>query len=157
MSSPARPSQAAAPRYLLVDGHSVIHSWPELRSLHGRQPANARRELIRQMSDLHDSGQWRVTLVFDGRAGGKEETPKDSLAVLYASGDQTADSIIEKIVQANAGKGEIAVVTADHAEITAVESFGAFGFSPDWLRDEIRAAGREVADALENYRRKKLT
>jgi predicted RNA-binding protein with PIN domain len=109
------------------------------------------------MSDLHDSGRWRVTLVFDGRAGGREPTPKDSLAVLYAPVHQTADSIIEKIVQAHAGKGEIGVVTADHAEITAVESFGAFGFSPVWLRDEIRVAGEEVSDSLANYRRKKLT
>lgn len=157
MSPAARPEPEAAPRYLLVDGHSIIHSWPELRSLHATQPGQARRELIRQMTELHDSGRWRVTLVFDGRAGGKEETPKDSLAVLYASGDQTADSIIEKIVQAHAGKREIGVATADHAEITAVESFGAFGFSPDWLRDELRVAGQEVTDSLKNYRQKKLT
>jgi len=157
MSPAARSDKEAAPRYLLVDGHSIVHSWPELRSLHNRQPAQARRELIRHMSDLHDSGRWRVTLVFDGRAGGKEETPKDSLAVLYASGVQTADSIIERIAQAHAGQGEIGVVSADHAEITSVESFGAFGLSPEWLRDELRAAGQEVADSLEKYRRKKLT
>ncbi len=157
MSPAARPAPEAAPRYLLVDGHSIIHSWPELRSLHSRQPAHARRDLIRQMSDLHDSGRWRVTLVFDGKAGGREEGPKDSLAVLYAPGEATADSIIEKIVQAHAGKGEIGVVSADHAEITAVESFGAFGFSPEWLRDELRVAGEEIEDSLKNYRRKKLT
>jgi len=157
MSPAARPSPDAAPRYLLVDGHSIIHAWPELRSLHAHHPGQARAELIRQMSDLHDSGRWRVTLVFDGRSGGKEETPKDSLAVLYAPANQTADSVIEKIVQAHAGKGEIGVVTADHAEITAVESFGAFGFSPDWLRDELRVAGQEMTASLENYRRKKLT
>ena len=157
MSPAARPSPDAAPRYLLVDGHSIIHAWPELRSLHAHHPGQARGELIRQMSDLHDSGRWRVTLVFDGRSGGKEETPKDSLAVLYAPANQTADSVIEKIVQAHVGKGEIGVVTADHAEITAVESFGAFGFSPDWLRDELRVAGQEMTASLENYRRKKLT
>lgn len=157
MSPAARPVADAAPRYLLVDGHSVIHSWPELRALHLRQPAAARRQLIRQLSDLHDSGRWRVTLVFDGRGGGKEETPKDSLAVLYAPIDQTADSIIEKIVQVHAGQGEIGVVSADHAEITAVESFGAYGFSPEWLQDELRIAGQEVSESLESYRRKKLT
>ena len=157
MSPAARPAPDAAPRYLLVDGHSVIHSWPELRSLHTRQPTQARRNLIRDLSALHDSGRWRVTLVFDGKGGGREEGPKDSLAVLYAPAEATADSIIEKIVQAHAGKGEIGVVTADHAEITAVESFGAFGFSPEWLQDELRVTGREVAESLENYRRKKLT
>ena len=157
MSPAARPVTDAAPRYLLVDGHSVIHSWPELRGLHSRQPAHARSDLIRQLSNLHDSGRWRVTLVFDGKAGGREEGPKDSLAVLYAPGNATADSIIEKIVQAHAGKGEIGVVTADHAEITAVESFGAFGFSPEWLQDELRVAGEEISDSLRDYRRKKLT
>ena len=157
MSPAARPTPDAAPRYLLVDGHSIIHSWPELRSLHARQPIQARRNLIRELSALHDSGHWRVTLVFDGKGGGREEGPKDSLAVLYAPANATADSIIEKIVQAHAGRGEIGVVTADHAEITAVESFGAYGFSPDWLRDELRVTGREVAESLENYRRKKLT
>jgi len=157
MSPAARPVKDAAPRYLLVDGHSVIHAWPELRTLHASQPGSARNQLIRQLSGLHDSGRWRVTLVFDGRGGGREEKPKDSLAVLYAPADQTADSIIERIVQAHAGKGEIGVVTADHAEITAVESFGAFGFTPDWLRDELRVAGQEISDSLDTYRRKKLT
>ena len=157
MSPAARPAPGAAPRYLLVDGHSVIHAWPDLRVLHARQPSQARRELIRKLSALHDSGRWRVTLVFDGHKGGKEETPQDTLAVLYASQDQTADSIIEKIVQVHASKGEIGVVSADHAEITAVESFGAFGFSPDWLIHELRAAGQETAETLANYRRKKLT
>lgn len=157
MNPAARPEPAAAPRYLLVDGHSVIYAWPELRSLHDRQASAARRNLIAKVSALHDSGRWRVTLVFDGKGGGREEGPADSLAVLYAPANQTADSMIEKMVQIHAGRGEIAVVSADHAEITAVESLGAMGFSPGWLRDEIRAAGEEVADSLHNYRRKKLT
>ncbi|NBQ55599.1 MAG: hypothetical protein EBU36_02935 [Verrucomicrobia bacterium] len=73
MSPTARPSPESAPRYLLVDGHSVLHAWPELRKLHSSKPASARETLIRQLSRLHDSGKWRVTLVFDGQKGGKEE------------------------------------------------------------------------------------
>jgi len=49
------------------------------------------------------------------------------------------------------------VVTADHAEMTAVESLGAFGFSPDWLRDELRAAGEELTESIAQYRKKKFT
>ncbi|MCX6935676.1 MAG: NYN domain-containing protein [Verrucomicrobia bacterium] len=159
MSPPARPSTDPAPlsRYLLVDGHSVLHAWPNLRSQHAQNPAAARQELIRHLATLHDSGRWRVTLVFDGQAGGKEEGARDSLAVLYASSGQTADSLIERIVQAHADKGEIGVVTADHAEMTAVESLGAFGFSPDWLLDELRVAGQELSESMARYRKKKLT
>jgi len=157
MNPAARPSSEPAPRYLLVDGHSVLHSWPELRQLHSRQPSSARERLIRQLSQLHDSGQWKVTLVFDGQRGGKEERPRDSMAVLYASAGQTADSIIERIVQVHSGRGEIGVVTADHAEMTAIESFGAFGFSPEWLQNEIQATDLEMKDTILRERKKKLT
>jgi len=94
---------------------------------------------------------------FDGQAGGKEETRRGSLAILYASAGQTADSIIERIAQAYATEGEIGVVTADHAEMTAVESLGAFGFSPDWLRDELRVASQELSESITQYRKKKFT
>lgn len=155
MNRPARPSpDPAPPRYLLVDGHSVLYAWPHLRTLHAQKPLAARQELIRQLSHLHDSGRWLVTIVFDGQVGGKEEKPRNSLAVLYATSGQTADSLIERMVQAHAGKGEIAVVTADHAEMTAIESLGAFGFSPEWLAQELQAAGLEVQESLARYRKK---
>ena len=157
MSPSARPRTDPAPRYLLVDGHSVVFAWPFLRTLHAEKPLAARQELIRHLSELHDSGRWLVTLIFDGQAGGKEEKSSNSLAVLYAPSGQTADSLIERIVQAHAGKGEIGVVTADHAEMTTIESLGAFGFSPEWLAAESKAAGLEVKESLEQYRRKKLT
>jgi len=157
MSPAARPPLEPAPRYLLVDGHSVLHAWPELRKLHSHKPASARERLIRQLSELHDSGRWSITLVFDGQRGGQERRARDSLAVLYASAGQTADSIIERIVQIHAGRGEIGVVTADHAEMTAVESLGAFGFSPEWLRNEIQAADLEISESLLRERKKKLT
>lgn len=79
------------------------------------------------------------------------------MAILYASAGQTADSVIERIVQVHSGRGEIGVVTADHAEMTAVESLGAFGFSPDWLQNELLAAEREIEEALSRERKKKLT
>ena len=157
MNSAARSSPESAHRYLLVDGHSVLHAWPELRNLHSRKPSSAREELIRQLSRLHDSGKWMVTLVFDGQKGGKEERPADAMAVLYAAAGQTADSVIERIVQVHSGRGEIAVVTADHAEMTAVESFGAFGFSPAWLQSELEAAGLEIEERMQRSRKKKLT
>lgn len=146
-----------APRYLLVDGHSVLHAWPDLRHLHAQKPASAREELIRRLSRLHDLAKWRVTLVFDGQQGGKEERTRDSMAILYASSGQTADSIIERIVQIHSGRGEIGVVTADHAEMTAVESLGAFGFSPEWLQNELQAAEGEIEESILRLRKKKLT
>jgi predicted RNA-binding protein with PIN domain len=48
-------------------------------------------------------------------------------------------------------------VTADHAEMTAIESLGAFGFSPEWLQNELHAANLEIQEAMQRERKKKLT
>jgi hypothetical protein len=41
--------------------------------------------------------------------------------------------------------------------MTAVESFGAFGFSPDWLQNELLAADAEIEETILRERKKKLT
>ena len=54
-------------RYLIVDGHSVIFAWPELRALHSRRTGAARDELVRRLTQYQDSSGVRVVVVFDGR------------------------------------------------------------------------------------------
>ena len=44
MSRIARPITDPAPRYLLVDGHSVLYAWPSLRAIHSNKPFAARQE-----------------------------------------------------------------------------------------------------------------
>jgi predicted RNA-binding protein with PIN domain len=127
-------------RYLVVDGHSVIFAWPDLRSLHDQNRAAARRALTDQLQHLHDTSHWRVTLVLDGKLGTAVSTgarkPTD-IVVSYATADQTADSIIERLVAASGVAGDIVVITADEAEKLTVESLGAATASPSWLRKEL--------------------
>ena len=52
-------------RYLVVDGHSVIFAWPELRKLHGRRSSLARDVLIRQLRAYQDWTGVHVVVVFD--------------------------------------------------------------------------------------------
>ena len=90
--------------YLVIDGHSVIFAWPDLRKLHDRNRAVARKALIDRLQHLHDTSTWRITLVLDGKLGtaipiGKRK-PTD-MVISYASADQTADSIIERLVAAS--------------------------------------------------------
>lgn len=53
--------------YLLVDGHSIIFAWPELRLLHDRRRGLARETLIKQLRDYQDWSGTKVVVVFDGR------------------------------------------------------------------------------------------
>jgi len=58
--------------YLIVDGHSIIFAWPELRKLHARRSSLAREALIKQLRDYQDWTGVSVVVVFDGK-GKKNE------------------------------------------------------------------------------------
>jgi predicted RNA-binding protein with PIN domain len=142
-------------RYLLVDGHSVIHHWPALRSLHRRQPRRARDELRASLEKLHDSSDWRITLVFDGKTGPNDPNADPrSMRVLYSEDGQTADSIIERIVGQQEDRSRITVVTADEAERQTIEAMGAFTASPLWLATELNQGLEDLTRTLDRLHRR---
>jgi len=54
-------------QFLIVDGHSVIFAWPELRALHKRRTASAREQLTKILTEYQDFTGIQVVLVFDGK------------------------------------------------------------------------------------------
>lgn len=133
-------------QYLLVDGHSVIFQWDELCKLHSRNTRMARELLAKKLEVLHDSGKWRVTLVFDGKGLSQPPAESGRMLVLYSEEGQTADSVIEKIVGQQQDRANITVVTADEAEKLTIETLGAHVTSPEWLASEI-SLGKEDIEA----------
>ncbi|HEV3273120.1 MAG TPA: NYN domain-containing protein [Candidatus Methylacidiphilales bacterium] len=143
-------------RYLVVDGHSVIFAWPDLRKLHDLNRAAARRALTDRLRHLHDTTGWRVTVVLDGRLGtavSREARKATEMVVSYATADQTADSVIERLVAASGVAKDILVITADEAERLTVESLGAATASPGWLRKELEREGAVFGEELERVHR----
>jgi predicted RNA-binding protein with PIN domain len=143
-------------RYLVVDGHSVIFSWPDLRALHDRNRPAARKALADRLQHLHDTTAWRVTLILDGKLGsavGAAPAKRTDMVISYATADQTADSIIERLVAASGVAGEILVITADEAEKLTVESLGAATASPDWLRRKLEEEGISFQGELDRIHR----
>ena len=131
-------------RYLLVDGHSIIFAWPDLRKLHAKRPSLARDELIKQLQQFQDWSGIRVAVVFDGTGKGMTEAanPHD-LQVFYAASGQSADSIVERLASKYASRFEMTVATADSLEKETVNACGAGCISPDELRrrlEEVRRA-----------------
>jgi predicted RNA-binding protein with PIN domain len=144
-----------SPRFLIVDGHSVIYAWPELRTLHQGRPREARETLIRRLERFHDVGTWEVTVIFDGRSGTPPPRRPGDMVVAYSRKDQTADSVIEGMVAGHPNRQAITVVTADHAERTTVEALGGFCASPEWLRLEMAAAQVDFEEDFRQFRRHK--
>ena len=142
-------------RYLIVDGHSVIFAWPELRKLHTRRTALARDELVKILTEYQDASGVHVVAVFDGKGGKFNETTEPGgIQIFYSAAGQTADDIVERLVAKYAKAHEITVATSDLMEQQTATSFGALVVSAEGLRDWIADAQRDLTRRLKQHRRK---
>jgi uncharacterized protein len=127
-------------RYLIVDGHSIIFAWLELRKLHARRPSLAREALIKELRQYQDWTDVNVAVVFDGRgARVSEQSDPHDVQIFYARRGQSADAIIERLASKYASRFEITVATSDSLEMETVNASGAACVSPDGLRKLLEA------------------
>ncbi|HEY2568134.1 MAG TPA: NYN domain-containing protein [Candidatus Udaeobacter sp.] len=131
-------------RYLIVDGHSIIFAWPELRKLQTRRSLLAREALIKRLREYQDWTAVRVVVVFDGK-GRRIETTSDphEVQVFYSRTGQTADAIIERLASKYAQQYELIVATSDSMEGETVEACGAEWISPEALRGLLEPLDRK--------------
>jgi predicted RNA-binding protein with PIN domain len=130
-------------QYLIVDGHSVIFTWPELRKLHVRRSSLAREALIRQLRDYQDWTGVRVVVVFDGtgRKTSATSEPGD-VQIFYSRSGQSADAIIERLASKYAKQHDLTVATCDSMEAQTVQACGAERISPAALQALLSSARR---------------
>ena len=130
-------------RYLIVDGHSIIFAWPELRKLHARRSSLAREALLKQLRDYQDWTGVHVVVVFDGK-GKKVDAASDpaEVQVFYSRSGQSADAIIERLASKYAKRYELIVATSDSLEAETVHACGAESISAGGLRGLIADARR---------------
>jgi predicted RNA-binding protein with PIN domain len=128
-------------RYLIVDGHSIIFAWPELRKLQARRASLAREALIKRLRDYQDWTGVRVVVVFDGK-GREIEAISDpaEVQVFYSRTGQTADAIVERLASKYAKQFLLMVATSDSLEAETVQACGAEWISPDGLRSLLISA-----------------
>jgi predicted RNA-binding protein with PIN domain len=126
-------------RYLIVDGHSVIFSWPDLRKLQERRRSLARDALIKLLRDYQDWSGVRAVIVFDGKGSVvMAESNILDVQVFYSRSGQTADAIIERLAGKYAPRFDLTVATSDSMVKETVNAFGAECISPEKLRALIR-------------------
>ena len=116
---------------ILVDGYSLLHSWPELAPGKPRHSAAARDELIHILMLYQDATGTPVTVFFDG--SGPKRQPKQesasSIEVLFSRAGQTADQMIERAAHRFQPYGEVLAVTDDNAERDTVIALGGMASS----------------------------
>jgi len=143
-------------RILIVDGHSIIFAWPEMRSLHSRRNILARDSLIKSLTEYQDFTGIHVAVVFDGQ-GGKvsEETEPGGIQVFFSGSGQTADDVIERMVAKYGRENEITVATDDMLEQQTAITFGAQCVSAEGLRVLLNDTLADLARALKRRRKTK--
>jgi uncharacterized protein len=127
--------------YLIVDGHSVIFAWPELRKLHQRRTSLAREALAKKLRDYQDWTGVRTVVVFDGtRPEISEESQPGEIQIFYSRAGQSADAIIERLVSKYASTFRVTVATNDYLEEQTASAFGAECISTKGLRGLLATA-----------------
>ena len=138
-------------RFLLVDGHSIIYAWEELKKLHltGNKRYLAREALLAKMRLLQDMSGESVVVVFDGnQAKMTDEREAGGIQIFYADAGHTADSIIERLAAKYAGTYSLRICTADGMIWETVTALGAAWISPKDLRTELERSEKEMRKRL---------
>ena len=142
---------------ILVDGYSLLHSWPELAQGRARFSAEARAELIRRLTLYQDATTTPISVFFDGSrptAGKAAEESTAAVEVLYSRAGQTADQMIERATHRFAPYGEVLAVTDDLAERETVISLGGFASSCWNFIQTIENTLAELADEIKHHNRR---
>jgi len=141
---------------ILIDGYSLLHSWPELAPGKPRHSASARGELVHVLTRYQDAIGTPITIFFDG-GGAPPGVPKDessgSVEVLFSPPGQTADDLIERAAHRFQPYGEVFVVTDDNAERGTVIAFGAMASSCLSFVATVESVLAEFTIDLKHYNR----
>jgi len=139
---------------ILVDGYSLLHQWPELAEGAPRHSEAARDALVDMLAQYEDACGTPVTVFFDG-AGARRGKPKNeaggAVEVIFSSGGQTADDLIERAAHRFQAYGEVLVVTDDFAERNIVGGFGGSVASCVNFIGMIRDALANLAESLNRH------
>ena len=136
-------------RYLIVDAHSAIFSWPELHALHSRRMVLARDALVKALTEYQDFTGIHVVLVFDGQGEKLSDVSEPGgIQVFYSGQGQTADDIVERLAAKYGREHDITVATNDILEQETATSFGATCVSAEMLKKMLEATQGDLQREL---------
>jgi len=111
---------------VVIDGYNLIHAMPELARLVGTDLERARDALVAKLAVYRSGRGVRVTVVFDGRGAGVQQTrPPGGIEVVFSRAPQTADAKIKTMLSLEKSPKSWTVVTSDNSIVLFARDFGA--------------------------------
>jgi len=143
---------------ILVDGYSLLHSWPALAPGKARYSAAAREELIHVLTLYRDATHTPISIFFDGsspKLSGPSETKSNpEVEILFSRAGQTADQMIERAAVRFQPYGEVLAVTDDTAERETVINLGGMASSCWNFIQSVQNTLAELQDEIKHHNRR---
>jgi uncharacterized protein len=106
-------------KVIYVDGYNVINSWPNLKKIKNYSFESARLRLTDSLQNYATFNDCRIYIVFDAhlQEGSIENIEQlGNIFIVFTKEGETADSFIEREINAIGRKKDVCVVTSDSLE-----------------------------------------
>ena len=143
---------------LVVDAYNVIHDWWSPAG--GVELGMCRDRLLADMASYAAMAETRTIVVFDAHqvAGDTKTEPYAGLEVYFSGGDETADTVIERLCYGLCEAGEtVTVATSDRVQAQVVFGKGVYRLSAPSLLREVRRCQAEAREAVKQRKRQEKT
>ena len=142
-------------KILVVDGYNILHAWPELKKVMNESLERARERLIAILTELAETHNKEVIVVFDGGKVGHwvERIPNPHVRVIFTSRLVTADTEIERFVYNRKNKSEIMVATSDRAQQLMVAHMGSQFLNAIKFKQLIDDSQKALTKEIKRYKR----
>jgi predicted RNA-binding protein with PIN domain len=126
----------------IIDGYNFIFNYFKTEGVDKEKLTFFRDRLVRDLAQYSNFKGYKFAVVFDAKNSLRQirsEKKIDNVEIIYSRSEETADSIIEKLVHSNEEYERIFVITSDYMQQKVV-------FKKDIYRKSIREFAIELED-----------
>lgn len=116
---------------IFIDLQNMLHALACYQNLLRQNYENALARLMLDVGEYQVRTGDKIALVFDGQPRSDHPLMGHGLELLFSGPQKTADALIETLVHQSKDRGEIWVVTNDHALQNLIFAQGASFLSPE--------------------------
>jgi predicted RNA-binding protein with PIN domain len=130
---------------ILVDGYNVIKNNAMFKYVEDKNQSEARRLLIKHLSNRYRNTTDRVTVVFDGKDSREQTSYQDHVRVIYSRYEETADTVIVRLAAEASKQGNDIILYSDDGEVKYnVQKHGGNPLTTRGLVSSLNAASSDV-------------
>jgi len=152
-NNPEKYSQSE--NLIIIDGHNFIFSSVRTRDLSGGRMDYLKVKLLRDVILFKSLKNWDAIVVFDARNSDnlkRGDSVIDGVRVIHSMKSETADDVIEELVEMGMGYKSIFVVTSDYLQQKVIFKKNVYRKSSREFGIELRDLRKKMRDSINNPR-----